>query len=324
MSASDPWSWTVDELVAQLCHSNALFLAAGYASNTPDLQALEGQLRSQGVTGTTFLTVLDRRTLVIENDLEIPRLSQRIALMAVVELLRNRSYAYKQRAATAGVGSLNINKAQPSLSERLNGSSIDDTLDDAGRKRRKVTHISRAPLSTVPRQTIAPIASAAGPSEQALANEDEFSHLLRWQNAADNEELDLAAEEDIDDDEQYIMGDAAEEDPRDVPDEDAGGAPGPPTRTRQNQDQIVDIINERIEFYTNAWAPNKGVVRGDEIEYDPQRMWEEAEAPGERQALVKKYQTDHAYYSLRLDRICEEIVAYAGSNAVSKLELDCA
>jgi hypothetical protein len=53
-------------------------------------------------------------------------------------------------------------------------------------------------------------------------------------------------------------------------------------------------------------------------------MWEEAEAPGERQALVKKYQTDHAYYSLKLDRICEEIVAYAGSNAVSKLELDCA
>jgi hypothetical protein len=207
----------VDERVAQLCHSNALFLAAGYASNTPDLQALEGQLRSQDVTGTTFLTVLDRRTLVVENDLEIPRLSQRVALMAVVELLRIDHMRTNSARRLQALDSLNINKAQPSLSERLNGSPIDDTLDDAGRKRRKVTHISRAPLSTVPRQTIAPIASAAGPSEQALANEDEFSHLLRWQNAADNEELDLAAEEDIDDDEQYIMGDAAEEDPRDIP-----------------------------------------------------------------------------------------------------------
>jgi hypothetical protein len=51
-------------------------------------------------------------------------------------------------------------------------------------------------------------------------------------------------------------------------------------------------------------------------------MWEEAEASSEQQALVQKYETDHAYYSHRLDRICEEIVKYARSNAVSKLKLD--
>jgi hypothetical protein len=107
MLVSDPWLWTVDELVAETCHSDVLYKAGGYsAAHTPDPATLERQIRSRQLTGKRFLTALDEFSLVGRNDLNIPSLGQRVALMSVVELLRHRSYLYKQRAATAGVDCL--------------------------------------------------------------------------------------------------------------------------------------------------------------------------------------------------------------------------
>jgi hypothetical protein len=195
-------------------------------------------------------------------------------------------------------------------------------VDDTGRKRRKVTHISTVPLANVPHKLPeALIASAADTSGQALTDGDEFSHLLRWQDAEDEEEvLDLAADDDIEDDENYSLGDTAEEDQRDIPDDSDGGAPGPSHRTKLTADAIAEIINERIEFYHHAWKLNKGVAREDEINEDEDVIWAEAEALGKRLELAQKYEAEHAYLSYRLDRLCEEILMYhsAGSNAVSK------
>ena len=178
------------------------------------------------------------------------------------------------------------------------------------------------PLSEVhPHIAEASITSPAGPSKTASADQDEFSHLLRWQHVAkDEEEIDLAAEDDSEDDEQYGLDDAAEEDQPDVQDDDGGGVPGPSSRTKLSSDAIAEIINERIEFYTNAWTLNKGVAREDEIDDDPDAIWDEAEASSKRLELVQKYEDEHAYLSHRLDRICEEILIYhsAGSNAVSQ------
>jgi hypothetical protein len=316
MPANDPWSWTAEELIAALCYSNALFQAAGYAENAPDPEALETQLRSQQVTGHKFLTVLDRRRLVLDNDLKIAHLSQRIALLAVIELLRHRSFTYKQRATTAGVGSLNINSADLSPSDGPSGSF---TVDDAGRKRRRVTDLSTVPLSNVPHKLPeTPIASVAAASWQASGDADEFAHLLKWQNAADDDDvMDLVGEEDLDDDEYYSPGDAAEEDPRDLPEDDHERPGGASTRAKLSNDEIAEIVNDRIEFYVNSWQPNKGVARGEEIHYEPVRMWEEAEASGKRQELVHKYETDYEYYSQRLHRLFEEIVMWGGSSAVS-------
>ncbi|KAF1832795.1 hypothetical protein BDW02DRAFT_502139 [Decorospora gaudefroyi] len=190
------------------------------------------------------------------------------------------------------------------------------SVDFEGRKRMKVTQLSKTPLPVAPGHSEGPIASTFGPlSETEPSGTENWEYLLRWQNVAGgDQELDLAAEDDIEDD-QYGLEDAAEEDAQDVPDDNDKGTEGVGGKSKLSKDQVLDIINERIEFYANSWVPNKGVAREDEVQYDPFTMWEEAEASGKRQELVQKYETNYAYYSHRLDRLCDGIVLFPGSNA---------
>ena len=147
---------------------------------------------------------------------------------------------------------------------------------------------------------------------------DDYAHLLRWQNVAGGDQIiDLPDEDDLQEDDNSGLGDAAEEDSRSVDNEDEDAVEESSKRTKLSEDKIVDIINERIKFFTNAWRPNKGVARGEEVDYDPVAMWTEAEAKGEREALAKQYETEHMYYRSRLDELCDQIVKFPGSNAVS-------
>jgi len=147
---------------------------------------------------------------------------------------------------------------------------------------------------------------------------DDYAYLLRWQNVAGGDQvIDLPDEDDLQEDDNSGLGDAAEEDSRSVDNEDEDAVEEPSKRTKLSQDKIVDIINERIKSFTDAWKPNKGVARGEEVDYDPVAMWTEAEAKGEREALAKKYETEHLYYKSRLDGLCDQIVKFPGSNAVS-------
>ncbi|KAA8625759.1 hypothetical protein PtrSN002B_005113 [Pyrenophora tritici-repentis] len=263
MPVSDPLSWTVDQLVAEICHSAVLYQAAGVSvANIPDGAALEKQLRAREITGREFLNLFDRSEIAVKNALNIASLSQRLALVNVSDLLRSRSYTHDQQAATAGVKSLNISReSRPELP----GPS-DHTAN--GRKRKKVTPVTTAP---VPKRPQAVQTYVAGPSAgflpDASADKESWSHLLRWENEAATDDI------------------------------------------------VVDIINERIEFYTTSWKPNKGAARGEEIDYDTVRMWEEAEASGQRKALVQKYNMDHTYFRQRLDTLCDEIVKFPGRNA---------
>jgi hypothetical protein len=323
MPADDPWLWTVDDLIAEVCYSDALFRVAGYsATHSPDIAMLERQIRSRQLTGEAFLTTLDKSLLVERNEFDIPRRRQRFALVSVIELLRRRSYMYKQHATTVGVDSLEINSAEYSPSARSSGVSNDAAVtDEVGRKRRKITHLSTAPLRTAhpTSRSQQPSNTAANrASDPVISNTDDYSHLLKWQNVVGGDQVvDLPDEDDLQEEDNFGLGDIAEEDLQLAEDQNDDPIEEPHERTKLSQDEIVDIINERIEFYTNAWRPNKGVARGEEVDYDPVTMWNEAEAKGEREALMHKYETDHAYYSQRLDKLCDEILKFPGSNAVS-------
>ncbi|CAA9957935.1 hypothetical protein PTMSG1_01512 [Pyrenophora teres f. maculata] len=302
MPVSDPLSWTVDELIAEICHSKALYQAAGVSTaNIPDGTALEKQLRARNITGRKFLDAFDTSEIAVKNALNIASLSQRLALVNVSNLLRSPSYTHDQQEATAGLKSLNLSRES-----RL---GLPDSSDLAanGRKRKKVTPVTTAP---VPKRPQAAQAHATAPSPgflpDASADTESWSHLLRWENeAATDDVVDFAAEEYQEDE------DSEDEDPPDS-EEDVEEAPCP---SKLSQKQVVDIINERIDFYTTSWRPNKGVARGEEIDYDTVRMWEEAEASGQRKALVQKYNMDHTYYRQRLDTLCDEIVKFPGRNA---------
>ncbi|EAT83547.2 hypothetical protein HBI56_233170 [Parastagonospora nodorum] len=298
--AKDPWSWNIEDLVAAVCHSS-LFQAAGCRlEDLPNAQSLEAQLRDQEVTGATFLTALDSRTL--RSELGIQNLGQRTALLAVIELLRQHSTAHKQHAATIGVQALDINQS---------GSSANTTYANTdGRKRLKTTHIATVPLHVVQEP---PLVDGTG----------QWDHLLRWeqeqQHVISVDDIAADAESESEDEEEDMEERSGSGEPEKMPVDTAVEAQ---SRSRLSQDQVVNIINERLDYYTNAWKPNHGVIKGDEINYQPETMWQEAEANGHRQALIKKYETDVLYYKHRLDQLCEEIIKSPG-NTVDRVRYQC-
>jgi len=141
----------------------------------------------------------------------------------------------------------------------------------------------------------------------AEAKADDFSHLLQWQDAAEDEIIDFISEDDM------AEEDAAEDDVEVSDDSDEE----PSTKTTLTTEEIVEIINEYIASCTESWRPNTGVPRGEEEVYDVDAMWDKAEASGQRRNLAQKHEAEYEYYSQRLDRLCAEIVKFPGGNAVS-------
>jgi len=329
MYGYDASTWSVDHLVASLCHSRNLFKDAGCRMETiPDLAALENQLRDNEVDGSTFLA-LDQNTLKV--GLGINNLGQRMALLDVISLLRTRSATHTQRVTTDGVEALSLNAGHE---YQIAPSKSTTTIDANGRKRQKVTHVTTAPIPTT-RQPMAPGLSALNspPGYQPTVDgSGEWDYLLRrWQkedqNAADIDDLagdmtedltedlteDMTEDEDEDEENANDISEVAENHPLEHLDhvEETEAIPG---RSKLGADQIVDVINERIEHYQGIWFPMKGVAKGDEPNYDPQKIWDDAEATGQRQAMIEKHRKDLLYYGHRLDRLCQEIQDYAGNN----------
>jgi hypothetical protein len=320
MPASDPWLWTVDDLVARVCHSDELHKATGYSrTQTPHPVMLEQRIRGRQLTGKLFLA-LGHSELVERNELNLPSHIQRVALQSMINLLRQRSYLYRQRTTTVGVSSLEINSVDHSPSVPSPETCKDVTVpNDVGSKRRKIIHLSTTPLhNALPVSQVPPYSAPTRASQSASSNLDDYSHLLKWKNVIGGDQIiDFPDEEDLDDEDIFGSGDAAEEDLQTVEGPNDDAVEEHTKRTKLSQDEIVEIINGRIEFYTNAWVPNKGAARGEEVDYDPETMWDEAEAKGEREALAQKYKTDHEYFNQRLNRLCDEIIKFPGSNAVS-------
>ncbi|RAR14195.1 hypothetical protein DDE83_002462 [Stemphylium lycopersici] len=301
MPNNDPWLWSVDELVAQVCHSHKLFETAWRSTtNVPSGPALETELRARHVTGRVFLTSLDTYTVVVRNELNIPQLAHRVALMSVVGLLRQRSSAYQlHSAATTGV-------LQTFVASR--DSHLQSTQANGSRKRRKVEPVSATTLpQTSQTYHASAISNNPSSSEQSKNPTDEFEHLFRWENTVDNDEIiDFAAEDSLEDEENGGQWDAAEED-YDTQDDEL--TVEVPSQTGLTTEEVVEIINRRIEDILESWKPPKTA--------DPESLWNEAEASGERVGLAQKHEANHAYYSERLDRLCDQIVQFPGSNAVS-------
>ncbi|RYO02680.1 hypothetical protein AA0119_g5158 [Alternaria tenuissima] len=140
-----------------------------------------------------------------------------------------------------------------------------------------------------------------------------YSDLLKWQNIAGGDQIvDLPDEDELEDDEDFGPMDSGEEDTQINEDQHDDVVEETNKRTKLSQDEIVRIINERIEFYTNAWVPNKGVPSKERV--DPETVWNEAEAKGEREKLAQHYETEYDYFSQRLNICCDKITKGPGSN----------
>lgn len=157
--------------------------------------------------------------------------------------------------------------------------------------------------------------------QRMLGEPDDFAHLLRWQDTAEDDEIvDFDADDSLGDD---AHANSAEDHSSDDLDAMLDFAEHDlPRSSRLSEKEIYDIIDERINFYMESWTPNAGVISGDEVNYDVNAMWDEAEASGQRLNLAQKYKAEYAYFKRRLDAMREEIKKFPGSNAVRKPRID--
>ncbi|KAF1915730.1 hypothetical protein BDU57DRAFT_518853 [Ampelomyces quisqualis] len=321
--SDDPWNWTIDQLVDQICRSPSLFRGADKSHMLPDGDALETRLRQRRFTGETFLTTLDSDGL--RSELGVHSLSERRSLFAVIDFLRAKSNSYKQHAAAAAVQALTLDNADAlsSVKTRVVPTNY-ATAHAGGHKRQQPVQVDTE--SSLANRTQPPRAGFGIDGGQSRVDGDgEWDHLMHWEEEEDesfaitagpnDQTLDGVLFGDESEDEgHYVDGGAAEE-ASDTPsdgDEDSNKVSG---TSKLSQDQIVDIINERIEYFTNRWHPNRGVPKGEEIHYDQDAMRQRAIASNTWQRLVQTYEAEIHYFTHRLDEMCDEILKVPGRSA---------
>ena len=88
----DPWDWTVDEVVANLCGQIHPLLASRDPRSLPDVVFLETALHEHGVDGYTLLVDLDHASL--RDDLRIRTLGPRGTIVQLIKKFRQQSRKY--------------------------------------------------------------------------------------------------------------------------------------------------------------------------------------------------------------------------------------
>lgn len=148
-----------------------------------------------------------------------------------------------------------------------------------------------------------------------LAEHEQWDFLSKWK-ATDNTVIG-----DIEEEEFYsnvsdgfpaamAVAEQESEEDDDLPPE------GPAIRhSKLGAEKVIQIINDCIEMYANAWTPGKGETKHKDdtgqvevpVTYDPFALWEDAESAGQREQLAEEYELEAEYYRQRLDKLCEEI-----------------
>lgn len=279
MLTEDPWVWSVDDLVAQICRSRLLFDEAGYGpANYPDPQILEDQLRIQKFAGAEFINDVD--DTVLRNALGVQHLGQRQALLAIVRLLRSRSHQYKRMNS-------NGNTTQP-VPHSPKPSKESFSIDPSGRTTRRinVTNISQ-PITAPELQH-----AAIGPpvtDVHTLNNENypgQWDYLLdRYGNGDDDEVMDLYGDQDTIMDEEDGYDSDEEEEPMDAMHIDVG------TCGKLSEAEVTAEINDCIAQFTVNWYPGK--VNAQDQPVHVQQLLAEAESGGRRKQLAKKIENKY-------------------------------
>ncbi|KAF2680677.1 hypothetical protein K458DRAFT_421354 [Lentithecium fluviatile CBS 122367] len=312
----DPWLWTSEDLIRQICKSTQLFQAIGHAPlHDLDLQGLAENILLKQTTGREFLTNIDVE--VLRTAFRIDHIAKQNALFAIIELLRSQSLLYKQYVATARVQSMDLNIDHDPRTRGVGINSKESAIvDPNGRKRRKIATITTETMPSTSGELYDSNRFTDSGSTQAVG--EDWSHLLHWELDGDGEVVELdGLGDDIDDEES--LAEVVEQDEAEVLRE--GGAEvevaeeeeldsvrsGKRRVGKVDKEAVVNIINERIEFFAAQWRPGKGEDQAHQPP-DPVTLWEEAETAGRRQQLVEANKAEIDYLGKRLNYLGDELL----------------
>ncbi|KAF4636000.1 hypothetical protein G7Y89_g2097 [Cudoniella acicularis] len=155
MDSDDPWNWSIDRVVQELCTENRSWQPRSSATLKPDPAKLEKTLRDQEVTGEVLLQYVDDEFL--KTDLEIKVLGRRAFIhgaIAELKLMSPKYQLYRERdhplsgASSYVPQSINdsgrlagfaFEQARSATLSRDNGQQTSFVVsDESGNKRRKV------------------------------------------------------------------------------------------------------------------------------------------------------------------------------------------
>lgn len=170
-------------------------------------------------------------------------------------------------------------------------------------------------MTHLPSSLLQPDLNGPNPTGETQTSWD---HLLRYQELEDESIIDFGKEDDDQESDSEDDGDddsAAEDDL--VREHEENGAPGSTQTPMLSTDEVVDIINERIEFYTEPWPKHLDEEDYSVFSTEAAELWQKAEASGLREGLVRKHEGNYLYYQHRLDELCEEITKVPGRSPTS-------
>ena len=93
----DPWDWSVDDVVGNLCHHSGYLWADRPNSASLDKAKLEAILREHEINGSCLLTDVDVSTL--KDDLGIKAVGQRSMLLHAIKKLQDQSFKWRTQQA---------------------------------------------------------------------------------------------------------------------------------------------------------------------------------------------------------------------------------
>lgn len=154
LETGDPLDWTVDQVVAFLCHSSsAPWSQSANPARLPDPNAFEAAIRENMVNGEVLLNDVDKETL--REDLGLKALGPRSTVMAAIRYLRKLSVKY-QRAYSAHTSA--YNDGQPAYSPRMTPMTVASHVPGSPQ------HYPNVSRQATPRQGMLPTSLPVAPS----------------------------------------------------------------------------------------------------------------------------------------------------------------
>lgn len=287
MAGQDPFTWSVDQVIDQICSITSSLRASLTIKPNLDLQKLKGSLQDNDIDGESLLSLED---VHVKDDLGISSFGQRREMRKIIQYLRSTSELYK---TSLDPPSKDLSKR--SFSERESSSEPQPEIQ-AKKRRIQPLNLSTEPLTQ--------------PDQFDLNDlSDEWKDFLdRHQEELDEEVLRPYNESDV---EKELDSDADQSLINELESDDSQTALPTP---RLTMDEINHAIDEAIQEYKDNWTNSKRYKKYEQA----QRRWLQAAKAGTRKPQQHALQRELEHIDARLSKFRKAITDI--SNDYQKIE----
>lgn len=294
MSGQDPFSWSVDQVIDQICFTTSSLRASLTIKSNLNLSKLQTSLRDNDIDGESLLSLEDTN---VKDDLGISSFGQRREIRKIIQYLRQVSKLYNSSLEAS-----HRDVSKRLLSERE--SSSEPQPEPQSKKRRiQPLNISTEPV-TKP--------DSFDPND---LSDDWKNFLSRHQEGSDEEILrpynESDAEKELDSEEdRSLMEEMESEDDQ-----------APPSAPRLATNEIDQVVDEALREYRMTWNNGKRSKKYKQA----LRRWLQAAKAGTRKPQQYALQRDLHQMRARLSKFRKAITDVTNDyHKIEEVKRNCA